>query len=567
MPTRTARLAVTLALVAATLASLRPLFHAGMWVSDEELHWLRRLSEFDFTLRAGQWWPRWFVNLEWGHGYPFPNFYAPAGLWLAWLPHLLAGSLLGGVKGAYLMAGFLAPWGIYRLLRPEVSRGAALTGALLYLLAPYHTLNIFVRGNLAEYLAMGLFPWALWGLRRLGRRGTGADLCLAGLLIAAFQLSHMLSAFFGTGVMVLVVLLERVLGRISRRQLRGRAVAIGAGTLLSAVFWLPALWDTQHVRVAMLAEQVVAAEHVVYPWQLLDPRWGWGYSLPGPSDQISLQLGLPQVGVLILALLALMRGRGDRRQLILWSLIFAVVTVAMMPWAAPLWRLPLLRMIQFPWRLLAWSSLALAALGGIAVEGWRLDRSARGLVPVLLLALLPLWYCRAEFYREVDEQLFHPEVTRAYFRGNTGEDDYLPRRVIEKPSQPSRQQLEALDSPMSIASLGGGPFDRAWEVDAPSRGLIRLDLYRYPNWRVSVDDQPVTELQPARDGTLVFSCPPGRHTVRIWWADTPIHAVAKSVSALTALILLLGALISVRRAPCRQVKKLDKKTGPTSRNI
>ncbi|MBN1476236.1 glycosyltransferase family 39 protein [Candidatus Sumerlaeota bacterium] len=544
---RTVRLAVGFSLGAVALAAHWPLFHAGLFVSDEELHWLRRLSEFDFTIHQGQWWPRWFPNLEWGHGYPYPNFYAPGGLWVSWFFLLLSASYLTGVKAAFLFAGLLAPFGMYRWLRPRVSRMAAVAGALLYLLAPYHLLNIFVRGNLAEYLAMGLFPWVLWGFERLAAKQKAKDIALASVLLCLFQLTHTLSALFGTGFLVGWLLLRLLVQRPSQSVLISSAVTLGVGTLLGAIYWLPALWDARYVRVATLAEQIVAADHVIYPWQLLDPRWGWGYSVPGPADQISLQMGLPQFAAVVLALGALWRGRGDRKSLLVWTILFIALILLLMPISVPLWQLPLMRMIQFPWRLLAWVAVAAAALGAMGLDAWGFRGKVIWAI-VIVICLTTLVFARAEFFREVNNINFIPEVTREHFRGNTGEDDYLPKWVLEKPGVPSLWRLLSRDPQAEIEFQGDEYFDRRWVIVSPSGGLVRYDIYRYPNWRISIDGEPIDDLTSAMDGTIVFPCPPGSHVIRIRWVATPVQCVATGISLLTALGLLFAMVGSTLRS-------------------
>jgi hypothetical protein len=540
-------LAVAGFLALVTLASLWPLFHAGLFVSDEELHPLRRLSEFDFALRQGQWWPRWFPDLELGHGYPYPNFYAPGGLWLAELVYLFTRSYLWGVKGAYIAAGFLASFGTFAWLRLRFSRGPAVIGALLYLLAPYHTLNIYVRGNVAEYLAMGLIPWALWGLERLRRQGTAKNFCLSALLIAAFQLSHTLSAFFGSAILVILILLEAWIEREERPTAVLKMGSLATAALLTAIYWVPALWDSQFVKVTDVAETIVAADHVVYPWQFLDPRWGWGYSLPGPHDELSLQMGLPQFGALVLAMLALIRRRTEPRKMLVLLILCLGLILVMMPVFSWFWRLPAARMIQFPWRLLAWVAIATAYLGAAGVEAFGLHRRPVAFGTVTLICMTQFIYCRPEFYRDVNEAQFQPDFTRRFYPGNTTDDEYLPRWVLEKPRAPSAWSFQAANPATEITDVEGPPFHRQAQVVAAAPDLLRFDVYRFPNWRVTVDGHAAEHAVAAPDGTTLFRIPAGRHQVAVKWVSTLIDRIGIWVSAITLLALLGGLLWSARR--------------------
>lgn len=422
------RLLVAAGLLAATLATLTPLFRPGLWVSDEELHWPMRLAEFAEALRQGQWWPRWFPDFQLGHGYPFPHFYAPGALWLG-LPLLLAtGSPVLAVKLAYGAAAFLAPWGMYRFVRlHRAPRGAAFAAALIYLFAPYHTLNIFVRGNLAETLAMGLFPWMLWAVWRAVHRSDLSSVALAAVLTCAYQLSHNLSALFGTGILVLLLIARGCFHRWAPRVWLRLALALTLGTLLGTVYWLPALWDSRSVRVAEVAQTIVAADHGIHWWQLFDPRWGWGYSVPGPADELSLQLGAVQWLALAAGAATLALARRRDGPLALWVIAGAALTLLTTAWLSGLWALPVLRMIQFPWRLLAYAVAACAVAGGLTLRQWS-DRAPRAWIALAALTVVTqVWHCRAEFYREAPAILFEPATMRAHYGGTTTDGEYLRR--------------------------------------------------------------------------------------------------------------------------------------------
>lgn len=553
---------VALIIFAAAVAAHWPIFRAGMFESDEIVHWPRRLSEFDFALRHGQLWPRWFANLEMGYGYPFPNFYAPGGLWLSWLCYLPTRSYLWGVKGAFLVAGLLAPWGMYRWLRPRVSRLAALVGALLYLLAPYHILNFLVRGNLAEYLAMGLFPWVLWGLSRLDRRRDVMSFTLSSLILGAYLLTHTLSAFFGMWILLGVVLMDGILNRRSFKSYIVKFSLLATGVLLTTIYWFPAIWDMQYVRVANVMEQIVAADHVIYPLQLLDPRWGFGYSLPGPHDELSLQMGLPHFAGVVLAVVAFLgrRGEKNRRELALWIAMCLVLVLVEMPLAAPLWHLPVLRMIQFPWRLLAWVAVATSALGAYAVDAWKFNRLPWIFIVMASILTLCL-YVRPEFIRPVEDWGFAPEITRQ-MPGNTTAGEYLPRGVLQLPDHRSRQTLIGFLDERGISNvefIDGNVFDQSFRVNNPDNDsidhfptLFPYEVFEFPNWVMEVNGVS-RGIAYNTNGIVLISPPGGQSVVRVHWTATLAHRLSALVSQLTLLALLVLSYLSQRRSRRRQL--------------
>ena len=106
---------------------------------------------------------RWIPDASYGYGYPFYNFYAPfkstsAAGFFAVRIQLRAGHPLAQVTGF-----FVAGLGMFYLGRNWwASRWAGLLAAVAYTAAPFHMVNVYVRGDsLAEFWAMAFYPLVL----------------------------------------------------------------------------------------------------------------------------------------------------------------------------------------------------------------------------------------------------------------------------------------------------------------------------------------------------------------------------------------------------------------------
>ncbi len=157
------------------------------------------------------------------------------------------------------------------------------------------------------------------------------------------------------------------------------AVALGFG--LAMVFWLPALAARQYIQEASWLQGTYDyARHFVFPSQFFSAFWGFGFSVPGPNDGMSFQLGIVQwVGAVVAALAAFGIARPalrTRRSEALFLVIASLIALAAMtPITQPLWAIfPLAASVQFPWRLLAVTTITLALLVGAAAH-W-LERAA-----------------------------------------------------------------------------------------------------------------------------------------------------------------------------------------------
>ena len=145
--------------------------------------------------------------------------------------------------------------------RMSWSRWAAWLSAVAYTVAPFHLVNVYVRGDsLSEFFAFAFYPLILWGLDKLlGREWTRLHIGPYGLpftaawiwpalAYAGLIMTHNISAFIFTPF-VLLYLLALLVRRPDRWRyvLTTGSLALGFGLLLSAWVWVPALAETDLV--------------------------------------------------------------------------------------------------------------------------------------------------------------------------------------------------------------------------------------------------------------------------------------------------------------------------------
>lgn len=78
-------------------------------------------------------------------------------------------------------------------------------------------------------------------------------------------------------------------------------------------------------------------------------------------------------------------------------------------------------------------------------------------------------------------------------------------------------------------------------IEAPQAASVRMPLFAFPAWGLTVDGQPQA-LHPDPDtGLPVVQLPPGRHTVALHWIGLPAEATGRRIS-LVSLVLLMALL-------------------------
>lgn len=583
------------------LPAILPLAAPGYFFRAHDAHHsVFFLVEFDQSLRDQFPWPVWSPDHALGFGYPLWLVYAPLSYYVAEAFHLLGLGYTAAVKATWAFCFLLGAAGIYRLARRWWGPAAAVTASLAYTYAPYHLVQIYVRAALAEFAALAWFPWAILAFVTLWDDPRPRRAALAASALGVLLLLHTVSALIFVPILLAWIALEAgrrwwrarkpgpssesdagASGRVPGRGALWSAAALLLGGLLAAIFWVPMFVERAYiVESQWVASTYNYALHFVYPAQFFNPEWGYGYSVPGPGDGMSFQLGIVIfVAAVVGALAAVGPGlrssgaaarQGDaepsageclphRTEALFLAAVALLAVFAMTPAARPLWdTLPLVSLVQFPWRLLAVAVTALSLLVGVAVRGLGPSASAArpdpfGLVLALAIVLAGYPYARPELQpiRPEDES---PIAVMEF------ELAYPDMRGMVAWSQ--RQPAEG-DSPLVQQYLAGRPLQRAAIVSGSGSileqgsraasayarvradGEVRLRFYTYyfPGWRATVDGAPAEITPDPPNGLIGLTLPPGEHEVRLRFGPTPVRRVASAVSllALAGVGLLLLA--------------------------
>jgi hypothetical protein len=556
-------------------------------------HSVSYLVEFDQAIRDGLIWPIWGPDYAVGFGYPVWLVYAPLAYFVAEFFHLLGFGLTVAVKLTWAFGFLLGAAGMYRLARRWWGPAAGLIAALAYTYAPYHLVQIYVRGALAEFLALAWFPWVLLAFVQLWddprpRRVAWAGLALGALMLTHSQAPVMYVPFLAGFVLFKALTFCPPAGshtvRARLNPLVWSGVAFVLGGLLGAIFMAPLLLERRFIAdLSWLHDTYYYGRHFVFPSQFLSAFWGFGYSVEGAADGMSFQLGLMQVlGAAVGALAVFSRSGRDGRRLphrldALFLVVLSAATIFLMTPAAKLiWdALPLVNLMQFPWRLLALTTVTLALLAG-AGASWLKDsaiddnfgseaetesESIRSISPyvyvaalVIMLASFPYTQPELAPIRPQDESplnLVEFEAKHPDMRGMTAWSERLP---VEADSPLPAQYLagEPLARAAIIAGQGSvleqGSLSASAFARVRAEGPVRLRFYThyFPGWRATVDGLPV-EIQPdPPNGLIGLDLPAGEHQVQLQFGATPVRRVSAALSAV-GLALVVGLWLADRR--------------------
>lgn len=515
---RLSHLPYLVVLLVTVLIFTRYLWGNNAWIETHDgIFHLIRLREYASMLRQGAFPPRWAGDLDHGFGLPLFTFVYP-------LPYLLGSPLvLLGLSAKWviklLFVGLylFGTLGVY-LSFAKNNKVIALLSALFFASTPYLLVNIFVRGALGEFMAICLIPWVYLTYKDIVSRGFRWYHPLA---YALLFLSHNFLSFLFLPLYFLLALSRP-------RAWRPVCKSLIFSFCLSAFFLIPMFLERSYIySVSANNFTYDFREHFVYVRQLLSSPWGHGYSVEGVGDGLSFAL---PVGTIFILIAGLFYAR--------WQLaVLLAIIFMLLPSSQGIWELlPQLEIIQFPWRLLALTTVFLPyqfykVLTALPRRTW-----GAGLILVIANLIPSISYTHPPYLMNnaqlANELYIHSDQTTTSSRL-----ELLPRNA---------PQVERWRGDESVRVVGAGELKILKDTSlgltftfssAASEPKLLLRRNYFPSWQVRDEEGRKLTTSPSAEGEILISPFEGTHTYTAWAGSTPVELLSNLLSLLTLIIL------------------------------
>ncbi|HKP12123.1 MAG TPA: 6-pyruvoyl-tetrahydropterin synthase-related protein [Blastocatellia bacterium] len=520
------------------------------------------MDQFQQGVRSGVLYPRWFADANNGYGIAVANYYPPGFYYATTLVNAVFNNWHTTLFAlmALMMAG--AGLAMYALARALFSRTASVGAALVYMLLPYHLIDLYWRGALPEIFGFIFLPLIFYFAFKAGDRGAARHIAGLGLTYGLYLLTH-----FPVGVMFSYALAFYALVWAARakdwRILLRIAVGMGLGLAISAVYWLPAALE---MKLVYEYTQDIFPYHLSYIQPIPNPdpfNWNiysslklsavlmvvvWsicrrrpGDSATGPAEHATATDGAA-TGVTEAA---------RRLQISLWLLVGGASLFMTTAFSYDIGRwLPKIELTVPPFRWLAVGTLFGAMLAGAAIE--RL-RKGEGFSPRQLLAwrvafglviALNLW---VTFSGVIGNALKNPTFSppQSYVEAS------MTPRDATRPDQLPDTALVVIEPPGGKSNVVTWmPERREIQVQLEQPSRVRLRTYNFPGWAARVDGARVPMGSDA-DGIQVVEVPAGVHTIEVSFHNTTPRW-AGTVIMWLGLFAVVGLTVTDRMRSRRQ---------------
>jgi hypothetical protein len=547
------RFRVEIFLLILLIPSVYSLLQPGYFSMHDDLQAFR-LFEIDKCFKDGQIPCRWVPDGGFGYGYPLMEFYPPMPYYPMEVMVMFGLGFFWPVKIMFILAFVLSGIGMYLLAKEFFGKWGGILSALFYVYAPYHSVDIYVRGAQNEAWGMVWFPFVLLYLYNLiTKKFSWKNFLLFAVCLAGQLTSHnVMTLVFAPSAIIWAgfwLWRSKKFASIKPVILSG-VLAIG----LSSFFFIPEILEQKYVHVdSMISGYFNYMAHFADINQLFISRfWGYGGSTWGPEDGMSFSVGQLQLLIaLVASVIAIFRFRKHRETslMILGSVIIGFVYAFLThSRSLPIWeRLPLLQYAQFPWRLVALIVFYFSFVAGYLATV-KLPKLFSKLFFVALSIGVIAWNIqffhierpvRVTFEEKMAGRQWELQVTGGIF-------DYLPRTAKFPPGAPAFT-IPVFDKGLGgIESFTSGTNWLKFEarVSTPN-AKVMIPLFSFQGLVVKVDGHKVTTTYDEL-GRVLIDVPEGLHQISAKIGYTAIRLFS-DILTLVSIIILLRLTLYARR--------------------
>ncbi|HEU0186197.1 MAG TPA: hypothetical protein VFS27_12830 [Blastocatellia bacterium] len=563
------RAGVLCAMVAMAAIAALPFFYIGedqkvgccggeMPVTHDSWMHFNQMRAFYRGLESGRLYPRWDDETHGGYGAPTLAFYPPGAYYVTSFFYFLTRDWSKVWMGFYWLASFASAAAIYYYARShgnKMSRAASLMAAAVYVFAPYHLINQYQRGAMAEFLSFIWTPLVLLFAERLcdagsmdGQSSKRTVLSFAGLSASfgAFLWSHPPTAY----QFMLVFGPCFAVWAIWRKRFRGLLIivcALAFGAMIAAAYFFPAVaeqnlvyyedvertWPYHASYVYDFGQKVY--DHVGNAFFVrLDRIWAFNAILIAGGAGVFVWL-LKRVG------------KGARAPRV-WMWAGLIASFLMTKYSEPIGRLiPKIETGVYSWRMMTLTSFAVAMVAAGLFDVWskrgespnmkkegvaRLSPLASSAILIGALAM-SAWYVAWPMWRG---QSFEPNLEHFNFAT-------LPRGVPRE--APPMDQAQLASGAGRVTVEHWAPELRRLRTETEKPDQLQFRASNFAGWTATVDDGLV-EIKEGALKNIVIDLPAGAHTVNLELRPTPVRRAANAITIISLAILFTIFILVTR---------------------
>lgn len=299
------------------------------------------------------------INTEYlyGYGYAIDLFYPNLMLYIPAVFRIMGFSIIHSYKIFILICTFFTFLSMYySVLKMTKHKGIAFLASVFYAMSAYRLIDVFVRAALGEIAALIFLPISMLGIYYV-LFGDHKKWFFLTIGFSGILLSHVLTSLLTFGILLALIVFSLSKMLKEKNRILSLIFAGALSFMLTAYFTLP------------MAEQYKSSDLYIHHENMYDVQER-ALSLSGLIKTSILNIEFPMNIGFVFLMIPLLRVFVKKKSslipiadvLLIFGLFFFIMSTNLFPWSLMKEQLGKL---QFPWRLLIFSTLTFAVSGSI----------------------------------------------------------------------------------------------------------------------------------------------------------------------------------------------------------
>lgn len=406
----------------------------NIYVDDGVQH-IARLMGTAQSIEEGQIIPVIMSNFCNGFGYSWNIFYSPITAYIPLIFSIFTNSFELMLKLFIILVSFLSGISIYEFVKKiSNNRYAGLLSSAIYIFAPYRLTDMYIRIAISELTSFIFIPIVFQGMYNIfnsEEKNFKKSLILT-LGATGLILTHIVIAMY-TAIFCTIYLILNIKKLKDRKILKLLIINILLIVVLTSFYTFPLLEHKFNTNYEVFENGRMERTEVLIYYKV-----NFLELIYSGKNTMNFEIGLISIIGLVLTILAYKKVENDTKKIYWFSLITGVLCVIMSLNFFPFEKLPaILKMIQFTFRLLEFSSFFFAVIAGInyclVIKNFNIkDVIVLGTISFLLI--VPN-YTKLDFEKQWSEEKLWPSVavTEKTGRVHAGcaSFEYLPSKAFD----------------------------------------------------------------------------------------------------------------------------------------
>lgn len=530
----------------------------------DTVYHISRTVGTETALKQGQILPLISSNFVNGFGYSWNIFYPPLPNYLMMIIKLITHSYVKALNILIFLTVAISGMLMYNFMKKVTkSENIGLLGAILYMLAPYRLVDIYIRGALGEVMAFMFLPLVFHGLYNIlecgGKRNYLLTIGAVGLL-----LSHNISTLLA--VIVCIIYLIFNIKKIFNIKVV-KILAINSIFIIGIVlfFYAPMLQNKNATNYAVFNELKNSGEllhdHSVYTYQLLfgKMQYEWSYSLDNPNSQnldmcfaIGLTLMIP---VIFTPFVYRKIDSGKRRMYlitVIMGIFFLILTTPIIPWN----KLPsVIYFIQYPYRFLLIATFLLSIIAAINISKLTEKIEIKTIMLYTMIALIYITPLLQEAqilkgfnWKEFYEIEYLQENQR--FSKFCATYEYLPSKAYNNKNYIAKRGNEPIleDGDAEVFNVSRENLSIKFNIDnVTENSKIELPFIYYQGYTATINGKKIN-ITESDNGFIQIEIESGqRGVVNVKYEGTTLYKISMIISFISIIGLIIYIVICEKK--------------------